>query len=136
MDKQTPSLRLAVAGFNIAYGYKNYPIRGPWPMKVEFEGEKQTVIVTYDQAINFNANSSTSGFHVCFKTEFECDNTGSNRNWKKIDKSQVSLRDEKSVSIVLPFQEKNKVLTIGYLWEIRQFSKDMIFQSMLWMNSN
>ena len=33
-NKQTPSLRLAIAGFNVAYGFTNYPTRGPWPMTV------------------------------------------------------------------------------------------------------
>lgn len=118
MDKQTPSLRLAIAGFNIAYGFTNYPTRGPWPLSVETDGEKQSVVIIYDQPIKFNVNSSTSGFHVCFKNEFICDDTGKNVNWKKIDKSQVSFLNAKSVSILIPFQEEKQILTIGYLWEV------------------
>ena len=38
-NKQTPSLRLAIAGFNVAYGFINYPTRGPWPMSVKISGK-------------------------------------------------------------------------------------------------
>ena len=38
-NKQTPSLRLAIAGFNVAYGFTNYPTRGPWPMNVKISGK-------------------------------------------------------------------------------------------------
>ena len=38
-NKQTPSLRLAIAGFNVAYGFTNYPTRGPWPMTVKTSGK-------------------------------------------------------------------------------------------------
>ena len=38
-NKQTPSLRLAIAGFNVAYGFTNYPTRGPWPMTVKISGK-------------------------------------------------------------------------------------------------
>ena len=38
-NKQTPSLRLAIAGFNVAYGFTNYPNRGPWPMTIKMSGK-------------------------------------------------------------------------------------------------
>ena len=38
MNKQTPALRLAMAGLNVAYGYSKYPTRGPWPSKMKLNG--------------------------------------------------------------------------------------------------
>ena len=38
MNKQVPSLRLAIAGMNVAYGFQDYDIGGPWPGSVVFSG--------------------------------------------------------------------------------------------------
>ena len=42
MNKQTPSLRLAYAGINMAYGYNTYPTQGPWPTTIELKSKSMT----------------------------------------------------------------------------------------------
>ena len=74
MNKQTPSLRLAYAGINMAYGYHKYPTQGPWPTSINLESESiliylfwihifeifaendnmSAISLTYDQSISFN----------------------------------------------------------------------------------
>ena len=38
INKQIPSLRLAIAGMNVAYGFDKYNRGGPWPQSVVLSG--------------------------------------------------------------------------------------------------
>ena len=38
INKQIPSLRLAIAGMNVAYGFDKYDKGGPWPQSVVLSG--------------------------------------------------------------------------------------------------
>ena len=38
INKQIPSLRLAIAGMNVAYGFDKYDRGGPWPESVVLSG--------------------------------------------------------------------------------------------------
>ena len=38
INKQIPSLRLAIAGMNVAYGFDKYNRGGPWPESVDLSG--------------------------------------------------------------------------------------------------
>ena len=39
MNKQKPAERLAIAGMNVAYGFKHYEIAGPFPSTIVLSGE-------------------------------------------------------------------------------------------------
>jgi len=97
MNKQTPALRLAMAGLNVAYGYSKYPTRGPWPSNMKLDDRKDAVLITYDQAITYNTDGEMSGFFVCLKKSFECDDRQKRtRFWSLLKKNAVSVIDDKN----------------------------------------
>ena len=85
-NKQLPCKRLATSGLNVAYGLKDYPTNGPFPIIIEhttLSGGIQ-VDITYDQPFVWNATES-EGFYIC--TQVDPENTGSCNSlggWKRV----------------------------------------------------
>ena len=72
-NKQLPCKRLSTAGLNVAYGLKDYPTNGPFPVDIKVEplpdpDGRLYVEITYDQPFTWNP-TETEGFYVCTKSD-------------------------------------------------------------------
>ena len=83
-NKQLSSKRLAVAGLNLAYGMKEFPFKGPFPLEWNFAqlSGGTEVNILYDQPFVWKPLES-EGFYVCTLDSIEdCNSKGS--QWEKV----------------------------------------------------
>ena len=119
-NKQLPAKRLGIAGLNVAYGMKQFPTMGPFPVDVTVseEGGNKLVAITYDESrIQYNPHEN-SGFFLC------CGAGGSStcrgdelipaENWNLIPLSDVVQSSDSSITVSVATCEGPS--SIGYLW--------------------
>ena len=84
-NKQLPSKRLATAGLNVAYGLKEYPKHGPFPVFIDYNvlSDRIQIDITYDQPFTWNS-TETEGFYICTDRSHRCNDSGLNGLWKKV----------------------------------------------------
>ena len=88
-NKQLTCKRLAVSGLNIAYGMKEFPTNGPFPITFDFENVSSgiQISITYDQSFTWNV-TETEGFYTCNEVDpGNCSLTDG--LWKKVQKISV-----------------------------------------------
>lgn len=114
-NKQLPSKRLATAGLNVAYGLKEYPTHGPFPVLIDHNAlsDRIQIDITYDQPFIWNS-TETEGFYICVDRSRRCNYSGLNGLWKKIPKNSVSVS---SSGNSLAFQVVSEATALAYLWE-------------------
>ena len=108
-NKQLSSKRLAVAGLNLAYGMKEYPLKGPFPLEWNFAqlSGGTEVNILYDQPFVWKPLES-EGFYVCTLDSMEdCNSKGS--AWQKVTYM--------SPIFIITFQ-KNVMEWIFFFWTI------------------
>ena len=84
-NKQLPCKRLSTAGLNVAYGLKDYPTNGPFPVDIKVEplpdpNGRLYVEITYDQPFTWNP-TETEGFYVCTNSDLT---NFCNGGWQKV----------------------------------------------------
>merc|ERR1712123_177173 len=114
--KQIVAERLAVAGMNVAYQYPTpYAPFGPVPFTTEFDKASMEMVITYDVPITYT-NTEISGFYACMNTAEECDAGSSIETWIEIEKENVSVVDDQTLSISLVSYQAEPVLSLAYIW--------------------
>jgi len=112
--KQVVAKRLAIAGLNVAYGRKNYPTGGPFPVDLKEEGSVVTLV--YDQDLQI-LDAEISGFYFCPESPDKCDEGSTLVLWTEIPKSSVQqLHQPRTIVVDLTSFECVINGTLGYLW--------------------
>ena len=123
-NKRVVARRLALAGLNVAYGRREFPKYGPYPVKFDLflHGDQRTpsLIVEYDQEVIWDAGGgSASGFYACCGRIPDCDADMDMRLWRRIGAANVAAED--SFKVVIGLVGLCPRLTdlggVAYMWE-------------------
>jgi sialate O-acetylesterase len=114
--KQIVADRLAITGLRTAYGKTFYPEHGP--TVVSTAATEEALLLTYSQAITLNT-AELSGFYYCCEEDAACFTASSASSWPEVNKEEVSLVDDKTISLAwsgLPLCPDSSVPSLAYLW--------------------
>ena len=77
---------------NIAYGFKNYPLNGPFPRDIAVVKNGSALRISYDQPFTMGDKPHFSGFfYCCAQPPSLCDSN--NYQWPVLPKSRVSANE-------------------------------------------
>ena len=93
--------RLAIAGMNVLYGQKQYPLRGPFPKEIMTKTSNDTIEATiiYDQPFVYNSKEIT-GFYLCCGMSLR-DCNSRDGNWKEV--SVLNSLNRSYLPLMKPF---------------------------------
>lgn len=118
---------IPLGAMNMAYGFKQYPLNGPFPQVFSVIKAGKALSIEYDKPFIYRNNTENSGFFYCCGLDINCES--SNYTWPVLPKHVITpyqdeLRIEVEISFTLCPLQKGFPFWVGYAFENAPFKID------------